>query len=247
VHVKACLARRCIPKAWGWLRWHSYLHLGRPTALRLRDIILLVCCPPCGKQCKNWWPGISGMSHQGTSPISIPICLQTRQVHINRDAPCDYTYTGRSGKQFSYTSAFLGIERASDSTSWDIRKDAKPHGLGGTTLAKVDLANYTHTNRRNAGGVYGQGPSTEGHFITPAVLPGCTRSHRGTGWECMLYTGVCAILISGKFPITVLQVLQEVLCMEQQWCDRNQPSIHPQKVQHQDQHFVKAGNLDKIC
>jgi hypothetical protein len=37
------------------------------------------------------------------------------------------------------------------------------------------------------------------------------------------------------------------LCMEQQWCDRNQPSILPQKFQHQDQHFMKAGNLDKIC
>jgi len=43
-----------------------------------------------------------------------------------------YTYKGSSGKQVSYFSAFLDIERASDSTSWDISKAAKPHVLGGT-------------------------------------------------------------------------------------------------------------------
>ena len=37
------------------------------------------------------------------------------------------------------------------------------------------------------------------------------------------------------------------LCMEQQWCDRNQPSIYPENFQHWDQHFMKAGHLDKIC
>jgi hypothetical protein len=33
------------------------------------------------------------------SPASIRICLQTREVHINCNAPCDYTYTENSGKQ----------------------------------------------------------------------------------------------------------------------------------------------------
>jgi len=57
--------------------------------------------------------------------------------------------------------------------------------------------------------------SAERHFITPAVLPDCRRSYRGKGWEMLLYTGVCAIIISKKFPIPFLQLLQEVLSMEQ--------------------------------
>ena len=61
----------------------------------------------------------------------------------------------------------------------------------------------------------------------------------------MLYTEVCVILISGKFPITVSQVLLEVLRMEKQWCDRNQSSLHPQKFKHWDQHFMKPGHSEQ--
>jgi len=60
--------------------------------------------------------------------------------------------------------------------------------------------NYSHMHRRKAGGVCGQVLSAEGHFITPAVLPECRRSHRGNGWKWLIYTAVCAILISEKFP-----------------------------------------------
>jgi hypothetical protein len=76
-----------------------YLYLGRPTIPRLRNIILLVCCPSCIKRCKNVWPGISGMSHCGISTISIRIRLQTREVRTNRNAPCGYTYTVSRGKR----------------------------------------------------------------------------------------------------------------------------------------------------
>ena len=48
--------------------------------------------------------------------------------------------------------------------------------------------------------VYGQLLSAEGHFITPALLPGCRQSHRGSRWECLLQTGVCPFLITGKLP-----------------------------------------------
>jgi len=68
----------------------------------------------------------------------------------------------------------------------------------------------SHTNRRCAGGVCGQGSFTEQHFITPDVQPGCRHSHRRTGWEWMLYTPVYIILNSRKFPITVPWVLLEV-------------------------------------
>jgi hypothetical protein len=65
------------------------------------------------------------------SPTSITICLQTREVHRNHNAPCDYTYTGSSGKQKLLLS-FLHIKGASDSISCDITKAAKWHGLRDT-------------------------------------------------------------------------------------------------------------------
>jgi hypothetical protein len=33
------------------------------------------------------------------SALSITICLQTKEEQRNRNASCDYTYTGSSGKQ----------------------------------------------------------------------------------------------------------------------------------------------------
>ena len=50
----------------------------------------------------NLVSGISRMKQWGMSPTSITICFQTREVHRNCNAPCDYTYTG-SIKKGSYT------------------------------------------------------------------------------------------------------------------------------------------------
>jgi hypothetical protein len=44
------------------------------------------------------------------------------------------------------------------------------------------------------------------------------------------YADDIAILISGKFPNTVSEHLQEALSKVQQWCDRTQLSINPQKM-----------------
>ena len=47
------------------------------------------------------------------------------------------------------------------------------------------------------------------------------------------YTLGCAddigILISGKYPNTALELLQGCLGLVQQWCDRTQLSVNPQK------------------
>jgi len=40
-----------------------------------------------------------------------------------------------------------------------------------------------------------------------------------------------------KIPNTVLQLLQEALSMEQQWCGKTQIPIHPQKLQHFEQYL----------
>jgi len=90
--------------------------------------------------------------------------------------PIDYTYR-KQWKTIRYTSHFLDIEGVSDSTSRDIRKASKWHGLG-DTLVMDDLhagwqKNYSHMQRRYFVGVSRQLLSTEGHFITTALLPGC--------------------------------------------------------------------------
>jgi len=134
-------------------------------------IVLLVFCLSWRKKCKNWWPGISGMSLWGMSCISIPICLPTREVHRNCKAPCDYTYTGRSRKQGNYNGVFLDNEGPSDSISRDITKTTKWHGLW-DPLA-MDLLhvgwqkNYSHIDRSKTGGVCHKLMSIEAQFITP--------------------------------------------------------------------------------
>jgi len=47
------------------------------------------------------------------------------------------------------------------------------------------------------------------------------------------------ILISGKLPHTVSEILHKFLSTEQMWCERNHLSIHPQKFQHLHQYFMK--------
>jgi hypothetical protein len=81
-------------------------------------------------------------------------------------------------------------------------------------------------------------------YYTIAVKHGCRRTHRGTQ-EWLLHTGVCAILISEKFPNIVSQLLQEALRMAEQWCGKTEISIHPQKVQHLDQYLKKPCHLDE--
>ena len=99
VHNKACLEMGYTPRAWRQVRWCLYLQMERSSILRQRHIVPLVYCPSCRKWCKNSRPGTSGMKHCGMSPTSTRICLQTRDVHRNRNAPHDYIYTGSSGKQ----------------------------------------------------------------------------------------------------------------------------------------------------
>jgi hypothetical protein len=114
-------------------------------------------------------------------------------------------------------------------------------------LHTVWQKNYSHIHRRNTG--VGLWPSAvlRGAFLYPvAVKTGCRQPDKRTQ-EWLLYAGVCAIFISGKFPNTVSQLFQEALSMEQQWCGKTQISIHPQEVQQLHQYLMKTGHLYKTC
>jgi hypothetical protein len=50
------------------------------------------------------------------------------------------------------------------------------------------------------------------------------------GYYTVGYADDIAILINGKFPQTVSDVLQTVLCTVQQWCERTKLSVNPNKT-----------------
>jgi hypothetical protein len=135
--------------------------------------------------------------------------------------------------------AFLDIEGAFDITSFDtITKSAKQHGLG-------------HTICRWIGSMLGSRKITAtlaGETLEGSMARGCLQGGilspllwslfvdeligrlDGNGYYTLGYADDIAILIRRKFPNTVSELLQEALSMVQQWCDRRQLSINPQKV-----------------
>jgi hypothetical protein len=50
------------------------------------------------------------------------------------------------------------------------------------------------------------------------------------GYNTLGYADDIAILVSRKFPYTVSELLQKALSKMQQWCERTQLSINPQKM-----------------
>jgi len=84
----------------------------------------------------------------------------------------------------------------------------------------------------NAGEFCGQNLSAGTLLITPAMHPSCGWTHRGAQWEQLLYTRIRRwyIWISRKFPNTISELLPESVGMVQQWCDRTQLSVSPQKM-----------------
>ena len=58
-----------------------------------KTLVPLVYCPSGRKQCKFGDRNIKDET-TGHVPTSITICLQTRGVHRNCNAPRNYTYTG---------------------------------------------------------------------------------------------------------------------------------------------------------
>jgi hypothetical protein len=97
VHIKACPARGYIPRAWGQAKMRLYLCLGRYTQVKAYYPISLLYFMQKTMQklaTRNIKDGT--LRHV---PYIYNKCLQTIKVQRNCNAPCDYTYTGRSGKE----------------------------------------------------------------------------------------------------------------------------------------------------
>jgi len=158
-----------------------------------------------------------------------------------------HTYEAVENKEV-ILGAFLDTEGAFDSTSFDcITKAAKWHGLGDTNCWWISYMLgdriITTTLAGETPGVWGWGLFPGEHFITFAVQPGCGRIQR-TQWEWLLYNGVCKWYNypnQQKISQHRLRAFQETVRMVQQWCDRTQPSVNPQKIRIVP--FTKNGDL----
>ena len=110
----------------------------------------------------------------GISTVSIPFCLQIREIHRKHNPPCDYTYTGRT--QGSYTWALIDIEGSSDTNSHDKKccqmLCAWRHSVVMNWLQGGWQKKYSHNHRRHTVGVCGQVQSAEEHFISTVGLLG---------------------------------------------------------------------------
>jgi hypothetical protein len=59
------------------------------------------------------------------------------------------------------------------------------------------------------------------------VVDELIRGLNGNSYYTLGYADDVAILIRGKSPNTVSELLQEALSMVQEWCDRTQLSVNP--------------------
>jgi hypothetical protein len=135
--------------------------------------------------------------------------------------------------------AFLGIEGAFDSTSFDIiMKAGKRHGLEDTICRWIGSMLGSRKITATLAGETLEGSVArgcpQGGVLSPLlwslVVNELVEGLNGSGYYTLGYADDIAILIRGKFPNTVSELLQEVLSMVQQWCDRTQLCINPQKM-----------------
>ena len=99
----------------------------------------------------------------------------------------------------------------------DITKTAKGHALGDTLQQRIGSSRMAeklqpHSQENHWKGLWPSAGCTGAFYYPIAVKPVC-RTHSGTQ-ELLSYTGVCAILICGKFTNTVYKILQVALSIE---------------------------------
>jgi hypothetical protein len=135
--------------------------------------------------------------------------------------------------------AFLDIEGAFDSTSFDIiTKAAKWHGLEDTICHWIGVMLGSRKITATLAGETLEGSVARGcpqggvlpPLLWSLVVDKLIGGLSGSGYYTLRYADDVTILIHGKFPNTVSELLQEALSMVQQWCDRTQLSINPQKM-----------------
>jgi hypothetical protein len=130
-------------------------------------------------------------------------------------------------------------EGAFDRTSFDIIKQAaERHGIEPTTCrwicAMLESRNISVTLSGETPGASAARGYPQGGVLSPLlwslVVDDLISGLNSNGYYTVGYTDDIAILINGKFPHTVSEVLQRALHIVQQWCERTNLSINPNKM-----------------
>jgi hypothetical protein len=135
--------------------------------------------------------------------------------------------------------AFLDIEGAFDKTSFDIIKQAaERHGIESAVCrwicAMPESRNISATLLGETLGATTARGCPQGSVLSPLlwslVMDDLLWGLNNNGYYTVRYADVIAVLINGKFPQTVSEVLQTALCAVQQWCERTKLSVNPNKT-----------------
>jgi hypothetical protein len=135
--------------------------------------------------------------------------------------------------------AFLDIEGAFDITSFDtIKQAAVRHSIDPTICrwvsAMLESRNIMATLSGETLGVAVAKGCPQGGVLSPLlwslVVDDLLWRLNNSGYYTVGYADDIAILINGKFPQTVSEVLQTGLHTVQQWCEMTKLSINPNKT-----------------
>jgi hypothetical protein len=136
--------------------------------------------------------------------------------------------------------AFLDIDRAFDRTSFDtITHAAERHGIEPTICrwicSMLESRNVTTTLSGETLRASTARRCPQGHALSPLLWVLVVDEQllwelNDSGYYTVGYADDIAILINGKFPQTVSKVLQIALGTVQQWWDRTNWSINPNKT-----------------
>jgi hypothetical protein len=179
---------------------------------------------------------------EGNEILSItlqPVCLPTRLSPLKLHCTMwSHTYRMQWNTEIAHR-VFLDNEGAFDSTSFGvIIKAAEQHGLGCTIFWLVSSMLGSRKITVTLAGHTLEGSVTNSCWqrcilwplLCSLVVDELIRGLNENGCYKLRYTDDIAILISEKFPNTISELFLKALGMVQQWCDRTQLSINPQKM-----------------
>jgi len=205
VHIKACLARRCIPRAWGQVKM-TFIPVHRKadyTNFKGHNPISLLSFMQKTIQ-KLVTRNIKGQSKKQIPYIYTNLPTNQGSPHKLQCTMWLHLYRTH-WKTVSYSSASLDIQRASDSTSqynkgcqmaWAWRNFSD-----GLAPCWVTEKLQPHSQEKWKG-LWSSAVCRRGFYYPIDVKSGCRRTGRVTQ-KWLLYTQVCSILISKNSEFNV--------------------------------------------
>ena len=248
VHIKSCLARGHVPKAWRVVKmtFVSAPMKAKYTQSKANCPIFLLSFM------QKMMQKLVTRNIKDETLGHVPTSVTISSNHGSPQKPQYTMWITHIQKEVKNGKSILSFPRnngASDNTSFWNNKDFQRAWAWRHTPA----TDWLQPNGRKITATL-TGESLEGSvakcwlqmaILLPIAMKPLCVTHCGTQ-ELLSYTEVCVILICGKFTISVYKILEAALRIEQR-CGKTQIPIYPQKLQHLDQYVMKPGHLDEIC